>query len=132
MLPFHLVLDDVPVLGQFAMLKAHDIHHDPVRRQADAAKPTVKQHVVAIGDDKPILVTEVIGETFDHVEESLASGGNVRTVLNVIRRSETLRGDVIPLVEKRFKGVQHESLILFLDRLRHFVLPLTNRWAPSA
>ena len=36
---FHLVLDDVPVLGQFAILQAHDIHHDPVRRQADAAKP---------------------------------------------------------------------------------------------
>ena len=30
----HLVLDDVPVLGQLAVLEAHDIHHDPVRRPA--------------------------------------------------------------------------------------------------
>jgi hypothetical protein len=58
------------VLGHFAILEAHDIRHDPVHRQADAAKPTVKQHVVAIGDHKPILVTEVIGESFDYVEES--------------------------------------------------------------
>jgi hypothetical protein len=29
-----LVLDHVPVLGQLAVLEAHDIHHDPVRRQA--------------------------------------------------------------------------------------------------
>jgi hypothetical protein len=47
---FHLVLDDVPVLGQFAILKANDIRHDPVHRQADTAKPAVKQPVVAIGD----------------------------------------------------------------------------------
>ncbi len=26
----YLVLDDVPVLGQFAILEAHDIRHDPV------------------------------------------------------------------------------------------------------
>ena len=73
---FHLVLDDVPVLGQFAILKAHDIRHDPVHRQTDTAKPAVKQHVVAIGDHHPILVMEVTGEPFDHVEESLTSGGN--------------------------------------------------------
>src|ERR1700730_5899554 len=30
----HLVLDDVPVLGQLAVLEAHDIHYDPVRRPA--------------------------------------------------------------------------------------------------
>src|SRR5947208_16291630 len=30
------VLDDVPVLGKSAVLEAHDIHHDPVRRQAHA------------------------------------------------------------------------------------------------
>jgi hypothetical protein len=29
-----LVLDHVPVLGQLAVLEAHDIHHDPVRRPA--------------------------------------------------------------------------------------------------
>ncbi|MEA2916827.1 MAG: transposase, partial [Bradyrhizobium sp.] len=30
------VLDDVPVLGKLAVPEAHDIHHDPVRRQAHA------------------------------------------------------------------------------------------------
>src|ERR1700722_2835524 len=35
----HLVLDHVPVLGQLAVLEAHDIHRDPVRGPASAAKP---------------------------------------------------------------------------------------------
>src|ERR1700693_791035 len=30
----HLVLDDVPMLGQLAVLEAHDLHHDPVCRLA--------------------------------------------------------------------------------------------------
>src|SRR6266481_5328279 len=54
----HLVLDDVPVLGQLAVLEAHDIHHDPVRRPAQAAKPAVEEHVVAIASGKPVLVVQ--------------------------------------------------------------------------
>ena len=47
---------------------------------------------------------------------------NVRTVLNVVRRPETLRSGVVPLVEKRVESLQHESLVLFLDCLRHLIL----------
>jgi hypothetical protein len=35
------VFDDVPVLGKLAVLEAHDIHHDPVRRQTHACEPAV-------------------------------------------------------------------------------------------
>src|SRR5260370_17419180 len=62
---------------------------------------------------------------FDQGEKSLASGRNVRTVLNVVRRPETLRGGVVPLVEKGFEGVQDDlhvvghgyasSIILMID-----------------
>src|SRR2546430_7782171 len=65
---------------------------------------------------------EAVGCALDQREEALASGRNVRAVLNVVRRPETLRSGVVPLVEKRFEGLQHESLILFLDCLRHFIL----------
>src|SRR6266436_4989732 len=76
---FRLILDDGPVFGQFAICEAHDIRHDPIHRQADAAKPAVKHHVIAIGNHKTILVTEAIGEPFDHVEESLASETSSKT-----------------------------------------------------
>jgi hypothetical protein len=92
------------VLGQLAALETHDIDHDPVRRLAYAAKPAVEQHVVAIGDGKPVLIVETFGEPFDQGEESLASGRNVRAVLNVVRRPETLRGGLVPLVNIGSKG----------------------------
>jgi hypothetical protein len=46
-------------------------------------------------------------------------------VLNVVRRSKALGSGVIPPVKERFEGLQHESLILFLYRLRHFILHLS-------
>src|SRR5258708_33374902 len=65
---------------------------------------------------------EAVGCALDQREEALASRRNVRAVLNVVRRPETLRSGVVPLVEKRFESLQHESLILFLDCLCHFIL----------
>src|SRR5258708_21949105 len=65
---------------------------------------------------------EAVGCTLDQREEALASRRNVRAVLNVVRRPETLRSGVVPLVEKRFESLQHEGLIFFLDCLRHFIL----------
>src|ERR1700722_15578428 len=117
-----LVLNDVPVFSQLAVLEAHDVHNDPVHRTAYAAKPAVEQHVVAIGDAEPVLVAEIFWNSLDQGEKPLASGRNVGGVLNVVRRPETLCGRVVPLVEKGFEGFQHEGLILFLDRLRHLIL----------
>src|SRR5258706_14496316 len=65
---------------------------------------------------------EAVGCALDQREEALASRRNVRAMLNVVRRPETLRSGTVPLVEKCFESLQHESLILFLDCLRHFIL----------
>src|SRR5580658_5246335 len=69
-----LVLDDVPVFSQLAVLEAHDVHNDPVHRPAYAAKPAVEQHVIAVGDGEPVLVTEVFGNSLDQGEKPFASG----------------------------------------------------------
>ena len=60
-------------------------NHDPTRRQPDAAKPAVEQHVVAIGDGEPVLVAEIFRNPLDQGEKPLASGRNVGGVLNVAR-----------------------------------------------
>src|SRR6202022_1871073 len=90
--------------------------------QGASCEPAVEQHVVSVGDGKPVLVVEAARCALDQREEALASRRNVRAVLDVIRRPETLRSGVVPLVEKRFESLQHESLILFLDCLRPFIL----------
>src|SRR5271163_2611201 len=45
-----LVLDDVPVFGELAVLEADDIGGDPRRREAVAGEPAVCDHPVAVGD----------------------------------------------------------------------------------
>jgi hypothetical protein len=87
----------------------------------------VEEDVVAIGNGKPVLVVQSLRGPFDQAEKPLASGRNVRTVLNVVRRPETLRGGVVPLVEKGFEGVQDDldvvghgrasSISLMIDEL---------------
>jgi hypothetical protein len=58
----------------------------------------VEQHVVSVGDGKPVLVVKAVGCALDQREEALAPRRNVRAVLNVVRRPETLRSCVVPLV----------------------------------
>src|SRR6202035_2508916 len=67
----------------------------------------VEEHIVASGKGKPVLVVQSFRGLFDQGEKPLASGRNVRTVLNVVRRPETLRSGVVPLVEKRVESLAH-------------------------
>src|ERR1700676_3867295 len=61
-----------------------------------------------MANGKTVLVAQSFRSPFDQGEKSLASGRNVRTVLNVVRRPETLRGGVVALVEKGLEGVQDD------------------------
>src|SRR6202022_424970 len=61
-----------------------------------------------MANGKTVLVAQSFRGPFDQGQKALASGRNVRTVLNVVRRPETLRGGVVPLVEKSFEGVQDD------------------------
>src|SRR3984893_15586666 len=72
----------------------------------------MEEHVVAIGNGEPVLVVQSFRRPFYQGEKSLASGRNVCTVLNVVWRPETLRGGVVALVEKGFKGVQDDLHIV--------------------
>src|SRR5258706_8446853 len=69
---------------------------------------------------------EAVGCALDQREEALASGRNVRAMLNVVRRPETLRSGVVPLVKQGVKGLQHKGLILFLNCLHYFILLLLD------
>jgi hypothetical protein len=50
-------------------------NHDPTRRQPDAAKPAVEQHVVAIGDHKPILEQKSSGNPLIMLKSPSRPGG---------------------------------------------------------
>jgi hypothetical protein len=62
-----------------AVFEAHDVHHNPVRRLSDAREAAVEQHVIAVGDDEPVLVAERVGSRLDELEEAFrAQAGYAR------------------------------------------------------
>src|SRR5438132_370764 len=69
-----------------------------------------------------VRVMEIVGDPLDESEEAFAPWRDVCAMLDVIWGPETLRSGVVPLVEKRVESLQHESLVLFLDCLRHLIL----------
>ncbi|MEA2894553.1 MAG: hypothetical protein QOJ84_168, partial [Bradyrhizobium sp.] len=106
LLPRGLVLDDVPVLREHAILHAHDIGDDPRRWQAEAAEPPMENDEVAGRRRNVVLVAQRRGQGLDQAKQPVAAGRNMRAVLDVTRRSEALGGSVVALVEKRIKRVK--------------------------
>jgi hypothetical protein len=56
LLPRRLVLDDVPVLREHAVLDAQDVGDDPCRRQAVTAEPSVQDDEIAARRGNLVLV----------------------------------------------------------------------------
>jgi len=80
----NLVLDDIPMLGESAILQADDVRSDPRGRAAYIGEtPTQHQHI-SIRHDQTVLVSHRGRGGFDEAEESIPPGRDVRTVLNVV------------------------------------------------
>src|SRR5690242_18405471 len=79
-----LVLDDVPMLGELAVLDSKNVGDDPVAGLAVAGEATVEDHVVTIRDDEPGFVLQRRGRRLDQVEQSGSAGRDVGAVLDVV------------------------------------------------
>jgi hypothetical protein len=117
--PRGLVLDDIPMLREQAILHAHDVGDDPRRRQAVTAEPPMENDKVTHRCRNVVLVAQRCGQAPDQVKEPVAAGRNMCAVLDVARRPEALGGSVVALVEKGIKRVQDgldpASLLGLLD-----------------
>src|SRR6202051_4146560 len=87
-----LVLQDIPMFSELAVLKTHDIGSDPGCRTALAGEASVRNDIVAFGHDKLVLVTQRVGQRADEVEQALAASRDVRAVLNIAIRPKSLGG----------------------------------------
>src|SRR6516225_9963375 len=64
-----LVLEHVPMLGELAILDAQDVGCDPGSRPATAGKAPMRDHIIALGDDELVFVSQRVGQGADEVEE---------------------------------------------------------------
>src|SRR5207244_13280087 len=103
-----------------------DVRRDPVHGCPEPRKPPMNDDEVAISHDHPGLVSQRRRHALDQVEEALATGSDVRAVLDVGGRPVALRRDVVSLVEQGIEGLKYECLILLVVRLTHgFAAPYT-------
>jgi hypothetical protein len=75
---FHLrrlVLKDVPILGELAVLETHDIGRDPTPGPTVAGKAPVRNDVVAFSEDHVIVVTECFGKGATRLNKPSRPGG---------------------------------------------------------
>ena len=54
-----LVLQDIPVLGEQTVFEPDDVGRYPVGGLPDVGESAVQHHIVAVGDDQPVLVAHV-------------------------------------------------------------------------
>jgi hypothetical protein len=101
------VLQNVPVFSEQSVGHAHDIGCDPILRPSSVREPAVDDHVIAFGNDRARLISQGRWRTPDQIEQAIASGFDVRAVLDVVRRPKAFRLLVVPLVEQRIKRFEN-------------------------
>src|SRR5712671_4139348 len=112
-----LVLDDVPVLGEHAIVHAHDVGDDPRRRQAVTTEPAVENDEITRRRRKVVLIAQRRGQALDQAKQPVAAGRNMGAVLNVARRPEPLGGRVVALVEQGIeRGENGLDMAVFVAR----------------
>ena len=90
-----LVLEDVPVLGELAVLDADDVSGDPRRQAAVAGEATVSDDEIALGYDQLVFVAQRRRRRSDQVEQALAAWRDMGAVLDVACGPEPLGGGVV-------------------------------------
>src|SRR5262249_32433207 len=104
---------------ELAILETHDVGRDPGRGPASAGEPSVRDHVVSLGDDQMVFVAERVGEAANKIEQAIAAWRDMGAMLDVALRPEALCGNIVALIEKRVEGFEHEGLVLFRCRCGH-------------
>src|SRR5260370_41771174 len=92
----------------------------------------VDNYVVALGDNELMFVTQRVWCVADQIEQSIAPGLDVCTVLYVVRRPELLSGSVVPLVKQGVERFEHQLFVFLLYRLIHNTFPILSSFWPRS
>src|SRR5882757_4289979 len=118
-----LVLDDVPVLREHAVLHAHDVSDDPRRRWPETAETSMENDEITRCRRNVVLVAQRRGQGLDQAKQPVTAGRNMCAVLDVTRRPEALGGGVVALVEEGIKRVQDGLDVAVFTGLDHGKAP---------
>src|ERR1700722_12833163 len=114
-----LLLNDIPMLREFAGFDTHNIGGDPIHGSTEIAESTVHDHEVSLSQDGPSFVFQCWRDVLDEIEQTLATRRNMSTMLNVVGRPKSFCGRIVALVEECVQRFQNEGLVLFGCSLQH-------------
>src|SRR6266481_3442146 len=100
-----LVLQDVPMLSEAAVLDPDNVRGDPGDGPAGSREASVYDDVVRLRDDQLMLVTQGVGCAADQSEQPFATRFNVCAVLDVGVRPEPRGRRIVALVEQGVEGL---------------------------
>src|ERR1700693_4778802 len=112
------------MLQEKAVLNDEHVCGNPVARATVSRETAVQHHVVILRKNQRVLIAQGRGRRPNKVKESVSTGRDVSTVLNIARRPELLCPDVVALVEECLKRLQYDLLILVGRKAVHGVLRL--------
>src|SRR5256885_12960708 len=107
-----LVLNDIPVLDQHAILDANDVCRDPVHRRAKAGESTVNYHEITFSHDYSRLILQRGRHAFDEIKEDVTTGLEMCAIVNVLGRPETQSRRVVTVIEQHVVGCKDNGFIL--------------------
>jgi hypothetical protein len=55
-----------------------------------------------------VFIMQRVGHSFYEVKEPITAGGNVRAMLDIVRRPEPLRSGIVALAEQGIERIQHD------------------------
>jgi hypothetical protein len=87
-----------------SVLNAHNIGGNPIHRSTETTKSPVHNHEVSLSHDRSRFELQRWWDALDEIEETIAARSDMSTVLNIVRRPETLSGYIVTLVEQRVES----------------------------
>ncbi len=78
------VLKHIPMLGELAVFEADDAGRDPGNLPSAPGATTVRDDVIALGENELIFIAQRVGYRADEVEKPVAAGLDMSAVLDIV------------------------------------------------
>ena len=73
----------------------------------------MRDDIIAFCNNDLVFVAQRVRRRTDQSEQSFASRGDMRAVLDVLRRPEAFSRRVVAFVEERVEGFENDRFVLF-------------------
>jgi hypothetical protein len=101
------------MLSELAAFEADDVGSDPGRLSSAPGETTLRDDVIALGENELVLIAQRVGQRANQIEQPVTAGLDMGAGWILSIRPVTFGTVIITLVEQRIECFEDERLILF-------------------